>query len=78
MGWEHIGSLQEGRCVCRYHVVGDSGVVRVLRVDCFSVDYQGGPETLLKKADWDDRRTSLGVVAVMWKFDFLEPRGTSY
>ena len=37
MGWEHIGSLQEGRCVCRYHVVGDSGVVRVLRVDCFSV-----------------------------------------
>ena len=31
------GSLQEGRCVCRYHVVGDSGVVRVLWVDCFSV-----------------------------------------
>ena len=31
------GSLQEGRCVGRYHVVGDSSVVRVLWVDCFSV-----------------------------------------
>lgn len=43
------------------------------------MDYQGSPETLLKKVDWDDRRISLGVVAaVMWKFDLVEPRGTSY
>lgn len=41
-----------------------------------TVDYQGSPRLLISTAD--DLRISFGVVAVMWKFDLVEPRGTSY